>query len=173
MRAVNSGVSGSKNEQYFPRLAPRREAKGLRIFTSLRAQSLRSENEMSVCCSTMAAAAATTRVPTLTPRRGAAAAGVGGRAAAAARTVVTRAGREETNARTGESGWVQKSDCAEGIEEAQALYDAGDLTAAVKTLEGALKLSGGGTKRDRSKPAELSTGERQAIFYNLMAWAFY
>eukprot|EP00227_Mantoniella_beaufortii_P022135 CAMPEP_0197579752 /NCGR_PEP_ID=MMETSP1326-20131121/3691_1 /TAXON_ID=1155430 /ORGANISM="Genus nov. species nov., Strain RCC2288" /LENGTH=188 /DNA_ID=CAMNT_0043143301 /DNA_START=46 /DNA_END=608 /DNA_ORIENTATION=- len=118
---------------------------------------------MSACCSMMAAPAATTRVPTSAPR-------VVGRRAAAARTaVVSRAGREETNSLTGESGWVQKSDATEGIEEAQSLYEAGDLNAAVQTLEGALKMSGSGTRRDRSKPAELSTGERQAIFYNLMA----
>ena len=56
---------------------------------------------------------------------------------------------------------------AAAIEDAQEQYGAGDFAGAVKTLEGALKLGGSGVKRDRSKPAELSLGEKQAIFYNL------
>ena len=59
------------------------------------------------------------------------------------------------------------SDAAAAIEDAQEQYGAGDFAGAVKTLEGALKLGGSGVKRDRSKPAELSLGEKQAIFYNL------
>ena len=35
-------------------------------------------------------------------------------------------------------------------------------------IEGALKMSGSGVRRDRAKPAELSLGEQQAVFYNLM-----
>jgi len=52
---------------------------------------------------------------------------------------------------------VVNSDAGAGIAEAQVMYDAGDFTTAVSTLEKALRLGGSGTKRDRAKPAELST----------------
>ena len=76
-------------------------------------------------------------------------------------------GRSKTNELTGEPEWVEISDAAAAIEDAQEQYGAGDFAGAVKTLEGALKLGGSGVKRDRSKPAELSLGEKQSIFYNL------
>ena len=82
-------------------------------------------------------------------------------------SVVANVGRSKTNELTGEPEWVEISDAAAAIEDAQEQYGAGDFAGAVKTLEGALKLGGSGVKRDRSKPAELSLGEKQAIFYNL------
>jgi tetratricopeptide (TPR) repeat protein len=62
---------------------------------------------------------------------------------------------------------VEVSDASAAIADAQEQYEAGEYAAAVSTLEGALKLAGSGTRRDRSKPAELSLGEQQAIFFNL------
>ena len=82
-------------------------------------------------------------------------------------SVIANVGRSKTNELTGEPEWVEISDAAAAIEDAQEQYGAGDFAGAVKTLEGALKLGGSGVKRDRSKPAELSLGEKQAIFYNL------
>lgn len=82
-------------------------------------------------------------------------------------SVIANVGRSKTNELTGEHEWVEISDAAAAIEDAQEQYGAGDFAGAVKTLEGALKLGGSGVKRDRSKPAELSLGEKQAIFYNL------
>ena len=82
-------------------------------------------------------------------------------------SVIANVGRSKTNELTGEPDWVEISDAAAAIEDAQEQYGAGDFAGAVKTLEGALKLGGSGVKRDRSKPAELSLGEKQAIFYNL------
>ena len=61
------------------------------------------------------------------------------------------------------------SDASAAIEDAREAYESGDYAAAVTTLEGALKLGGSGTKRDRAKPAELSMGELQAVWYNLTA----
>ena len=83
-------------------------------------------------------------------------------------SVVAKVGRSGVNKFTGEPEWVEISDAAAAIEDAQAQYEAKDFTAAVKTLEGALKMSGSGVRRDRAKPAELSLGEQQAVFYNLM-----
>jgi len=82
-------------------------------------------------------------------------------------SVIANVGRSKTNELTGEPEWVEISDAAAAIEDAQEQYGAGDFAGAVKTLEGALKLGGSGVKRDRSKPAELSLGEKQAVFYNL------
>ena len=82
-------------------------------------------------------------------------------------SVIANVGRSKTNELTGEPEWVEISDAAAAIEDAQEQYGAGDFAGAVKTLEGALKLGGSGVKRDRSKPAELSLGEKQSIFYNL------
>ena len=82
-------------------------------------------------------------------------------------SVIANVGRSKTNELTGEPEWVEISDAAAAIEDAQEQYGAGDFAGAVKTLEGALKLGRSGVKRDRSKPAELSLGEKQAIFYNL------
>ena len=82
-------------------------------------------------------------------------------------SVIANVGRSKTNELTGEPEWVEISDAAAAIEDAQEQYGAGDFAGAVKILEGALKLGGSGVKRDRSKPAELSLGEKQAIFYNL------
>ena len=82
-------------------------------------------------------------------------------------SVIANVGRSKTNELTGEPEWVEISDAAAAIEDAQEQYGAGDFAGAVKTLEGALKLGGSGVKRDRSKPAELSLVEKQAIFYNL------
>ena len=82
-------------------------------------------------------------------------------------SVIANVGRSKTNELTGEPEWVESSDAAAAIEDAQEQYGAGDFAGAVKTLEGALKLGGSGVKRDRSKPAELSLGEKQSIFYNL------
>lgn len=77
-------------------------------------------------------------------------------------------GRSGTNRFTGESEWVEVSDAAAAIERGQAMYEAKEYDAAIAEWEGALKLGGSGTKRDRAKPAELSLGEKQAAFYNLM-----
>ena len=82
--------------------------------------------------------------------------------------VVTNVGKSGINRLTGESEWVEVSDAAAAIEEGTELYQAKDYAGAIAKWEGALKLGGSGTKRDRSKPAELSLGEKQAIFYNLM-----
>ena len=65
--------------------------------------------------------------------------------------------------------WVEMSDATEAIDDAQALYEDKDFAGAVALLEKALTMAGSGVKRDRSKPAELSLGERQSIFYNLTA----
>ena len=80
-------------------------------------------------------------------------------------SVVAKVGRSGVNKFTGEPEWVEISDAAAAIEDAQAQYEAKDFAAAVKTLEGALKMSGSGVRRDRAKPAELSLGEQQAVFY--------
>jgi tetratricopeptide (TPR) repeat protein len=81
--------------------------------------------------------------------------------------VVPRVGRSGVNELTGESEWIEVSDASAAIADAQELYERGEYAEAVTTLEGALKLAGSGTRRDRSKPAELSLGEQQACFYNL------
>jgi hypothetical protein len=121
-------------------------------------------------CSTMAstipAAAASSRRAS-----GATAARLAGRTAPSpsnTRSVVAKVGRSQTNELTGEPEWVEMSDAAAAIAEGQELYEAKEYPAAIAKWEGALKLGGSGTKRDRSKPAELSLGEKQAIFYNLM-----
>jgi tetratricopeptide (TPR) repeat protein len=80
---------------------------------------------------------------------------------------VPRVGRSGVNELTGESEWIEVSDASAAIADAQELYERGEYAEAVTTLEGALKLAGSGTRRDRSKPAELSLGEQQACFYNL------
>jgi tetratricopeptide (TPR) repeat protein len=82
-------------------------------------------------------------------------------------TIPARVGRSGINRLTGEPEWVEVSDASAAIADAQEQYEAGEYAAAVSTLEGALKLAGSGTRRDRSKPAELSLGEQQAIFFNL------
>lgn len=81
---------------------------------------------------------------------------------------IARVGQSGTNKFTGEPEWVEVSDATAAIGEGQELYDAKDYAAAITKWEGALKLGGSGTKRDRAKPAELSLGERQAIYYNLV-----
>ena len=86
-----------------------------------------------------------------------------------ARTLVARVGRSSVDELTGEPRWVEVSDASAAIEDAREAYESGDYAAAVTTLEGALKLGGSGTKRDRAKPAELSMGELQAVWYNLTA----
>jgi len=75
-------------------------------------------------------------------------------------------GKSRTNEITGEPEWVEVSDAAAAIEEGQELYDTEDYTGAIAKWEQALKLGGSGTKRDRAKPAELSFGEKQAVYYN-------
>ena len=82
--------------------------------------------------------------------------------------VVPNVGSSKTNEFTGEPEWVEVSDASAAIEQGQELYEAKEYVAAISTWEAALKLGGSGTKRDRSKPAELSLGEKQAVFYNLM-----
>lgn len=108
-----------------------------------------------------AVSAAVVRVATAPAARGAAPVPARG-------SVVAKVGRSGVNKFTGEPEWVEISDAAAAIEDAQAQYEAKDFAAAVKTLEGALKMSGSGVRRDRAKPAELSLGEQQAVFYNLM-----
>ena len=66
----------------------------------------------------------------------------------------------------GES-WVEMSDASSAIEDGRELFAAGEHERALAALERALTLSGSGTRRDRSKPAELSLGERQAALYNI------
>jgi tetratricopeptide (TPR) repeat protein len=83
------------------------------------------------------------------------------------KAVVPNVGRSGVNELTGESEWIEVSDASAAIADAQELYERGEYAEAVTTLEGALKLAGSGTRRDRSKPAELSLGEQQACFYNL------
>lgn len=83
------------------------------------------------------------------------------------RSVTTKVGRSGVNELTGESEWIEMSDASAAIADAQDEYENGQYEQSVKTLEGALKLGGSGTRRDRSKPAELSLGEQQACFYNL------
>ena len=81
-------------------------------------------------------------------------------------STVVRLGKSEVNLQ-GELGWVETSDAGAAIAEAQMMYDAGDFTTAVSTLEKALKLGGSGTKRDRAKPAELSTA---GLLLQLACW---
>ena len=83
------------------------------------------------------------------------------------KAVVPNVGRSGVNELTGESEWIEVSDASAAVADAQELYERGEYDEAVTTLEGALKLGGSGTRRDRSKPAELSLGEQQACFYNL------
>jgi tetratricopeptide (TPR) repeat protein len=116
---------------------------------------------MSHAALSVAASAAVARAATAPAARRAAPAPARG-------SVVAKVGRSGVNKFTGEPEWVEISDAAAAIEDAQAQYEAKDFTAAVKTLEGALKMSGSGVRRDRAKPAELSLGEQQAVFYNLM-----
>ena len=82
-------------------------------------------------------------------------------------SILGRSGKSGINELTGESEWIEMSDASAAIADATGLYESGDYTEAVATLEGALKLGGSGTRRDRSKPAELSLGEQQAVYYNL------
>jgi tetratricopeptide (TPR) repeat protein len=76
-------------------------------------------------------------------------------------TAIARAGKL-----VGES-WVELSDASYAIENGRELFAAGDVEGALAEFERALTLPGSGTKRDRSKPAELSSGERQAALYNI------
>ena len=66
----------------------------------------------------------------------------------------------------GES-WVELSDASYAIENGRERFAAGDAEGALAEFERALGLPGGGTKRDRAKPAELSSGELQAATYNI------
>ena len=65
--------------------------------------------------------------------------------------------------------WVQQSDAEDFIEEGQRAFQSEEYATAIALFEKALTSEGSGTKRDRTKPAELSLGEKQSAYYNLAA----
>ena len=65
--------------------------------------------------------------------------------------------------------WVQQSDAEDYIEEGQRAFQLEEYATAIALFEKALTSEGSGTKRDRTKPAELSLGEKQSAYYNLAA----
>mgnify|MGYP001953703328 FL=1 len=65
--------------------------------------------------------------------------------------------------------WVNTSDCEDFIEAGCAKFQASDYQSAITFFEKALTAEGAGTKRDRTKPAELTMGEKQSAYYNLTA----
>ena len=65
--------------------------------------------------------------------------------------------------------WVNTSDCEDFIEAGCAKFQSSDYQSAVTFFEKALTAEGAGTKRDRTKPAELTMGEKQSAYYNLTA----
>ena len=65
--------------------------------------------------------------------------------------------------------WVQQSDAEDYIEEGQRAFQSEEYATAIALFEKALTSEGSGTKRDRTKPAELSLGEKQSAYYNLAA----
>jgi len=65
--------------------------------------------------------------------------------------------------------WVEQSDAEDYIEEGQRAFQLEEYATAIALFEKALTSEGSGTKRDRTKPAELSLGEKQSAYYNLAA----
>ena len=64
---------------------------------------------------------------------------------------------------------MQQSDAEDFIEEGQRAFQSEEYATAIALFEKALTSEGSGTKRDRTKPAELSLGEKQSAYYNLAA----
>ncbi len=58
------------------------------------------------------------------------------------------------------------SECTAAINAGCALFAAGDAAGALSRFQESLTLPGSGIKKDRAKPAELSTGEKQAAYFN-------
>ena len=58
------------------------------------------------------------------------------------------------------------SESTAAIREGCDLFAAGDAAGALARFQAALTLPGSGIKKDRAKPAELSTGEKQAAYFN-------
>jgi len=63
------------------------------------------------------------------------------------------------------------ADAGEAIARGLEAFEAEDVEGAEALFQSALALPGGGMKRDRNKPAELSPEERQAVHYNLACCA--
>ena len=58
------------------------------------------------------------------------------------------------------------SESSAAIRDGIAKFDAGEAAAALSLFQSALTLPGSGTRKIRTQPAELSTGEKQAAYYN-------
>jgi len=65
--------------------------------------------------------------------------------------------------------WVNTSDAEDLIEAGREAFQSQNYASAITLFEKALTAEGSGTKRDRTKPAELSLGEKQSAYYNLAA----
>jgi len=65
--------------------------------------------------------------------------------------------------------WVNTSDAEDFIEAGREEFQSENYASAITLFEKALTAEGSGTKRDRTKPAELSLGEKQSAYYNLAA----
>ena len=65
--------------------------------------------------------------------------------------------------------WVNTSDAEDFIEAGREEFQSQNYASAITLFEKALTAEGSGTKRDRTKPAELSLGEKQSAYYNLAA----
>jgi hypothetical protein len=63
------------------------------------------------------------------------------------------------------------SESTAAINAGCALVAAGDAKGALARFQESLTLPGSGIKKDRAKPAELSTGEKQAAYFNWCAAA--
>jgi tetratricopeptide (TPR) repeat protein len=59
------------------------------------------------------------------------------------------------------------SECTAAITAGCALFAAGDAAGALREFQACLELPGAGVKKDRKLPAALSTGEKQAAYFNL------
>ena len=59
-----------------------------------------------------------------------------------------------------------RSESSAAIRDGIAKFDAGDAAAALALFQSALTLPGSGIRKIRNQPAELSTGEKQAAYYN-------
>ena len=64
------------------------------------------------------------------------------------------------------AAYEARSESSAAIRDGIAKFDAGDAAGALALFQSALTLPGSGTRKIRNQPAELSTGEKQAAYYN-------
>jgi hypothetical protein len=76
----------------------------------------------------------------------------------------TRVATDAPRCRAGRAQNVSES--TQAIRDGCELFAAGDAAKALLRFQESLTLPGSGVKKDRNKPAELSTGEKQSAYFN-------